>query len=58
LLGDSLMLEAKAHSCGVPATLEVWAGMVHVWQAFYPMLSEGLDAIEGVARFCDKCWSE
>ena len=57
LLGDSLLLEARAHRCGVAATLEVWAGMVHVWQAFYPMLSEGRDAIDGIARFFDKRWS-
>jgi monoterpene epsilon-lactone hydrolase len=56
LIGDSLLLEAQAHRSGVSATLEVWAGMVHVWQAFYPMLGEGLEALERIARFCEKRW--
>ena len=56
LLGDALLLEAQAHRAGVPATLEVWAGMVHSWQVFYPMLSEGLEAIERIAEFCNKQW--
>lgn len=58
LMGDSLLLEAQAHRAGVPATLEIWARMVHVWQAFYPLLSEGLDAIERIAAFCDKRWPD
>lgn len=56
LMGDSLLLEAQAHRAGVAATLEIWAGMVHVWQAFHPMLGEGVEAIESIARFCEKHW--
>lgn len=58
LVGDSFLLEARAHECGVPATLEVWAGMVHVWHAFYPMLSEGRDAISGIGRFLESHWPQ
>ena len=58
LMGDSLLVEAMAHKCGVKATLEIWAGMVHVWQAFHPMLSEGQDAIDGIGRFLETRWAE
>ena len=56
LMGDSLLLEARAHQCGTKATLEIWAGMVHVWHAFYPMLSEGQDAIDRIGQFLDSHW--
>lgn len=58
LMGDSLLVEARAHDCGTKATLEIWAGMVHVWHAFYPMLSEGQDAIDRIGSFLDSHWSE
>jgi acetyl esterase/lipase len=45
LLSDSEALQARAAEQGVMAALEVWPGMIHVWHAFYAMLSAGRDAI-------------
>ena len=56
LMGDSLLLEEKAHSCGVMATLEIWANMVHVWHAFYPMLSEGQEGIDRIGAYFEPRW--
>ena len=47
LLSDATRLAEKAAAEGVPVTLEVWAGMWHVWQAFLvsgvPECSEAID---------------
>ena len=45
LLSDSETLQARAEAAGVMAALEVWPGMIHVWHAFYPMLSAAREAI-------------
>ena len=51
LLGDSLALDRKAKACGVDSTLEIWQDMIHVWQAFSPILTEGRDAIARIGEF-------
>jgi epsilon-lactone hydrolase len=51
LLDDSTELVANARRAGVDATLEVWDDMIHVFQAFFPMLPEGRDAIATIAAF-------
>lgn len=45
LLDDALALARLAGLADVPATLEIWPDMIHVWHFFAPMLSEGRDAI-------------
>ncbi len=52
LLDDAVQLADRAKAAGVPATLEVWDRMVHVWHWFLPMLEEADTAIETIGRFC------
>ena len=56
LLGDSQDLHKKALDCGVDSTLEVWDEMIHVWQAFHPMLDEGKKAIVRIGEFLQEKW--
>lgn len=51
LLDDARMLAKRAREAGVDARIEVWDGMFHVWHAFYQMLAEGEQAIEGLGQF-------
>ena len=51
LYDDTTALKARAESAGVEVSAESWAGMVHVWHAFYPLLSEGRDAIARVGAY-------
>ena len=50
---DSLRVAAKAHSDGVHVKLEVWLGMVHVFQI--RELPESLEAVEHMAGFMRSC---
>jgi acetyl esterase/lipase len=54
LLDDSLRLAQKAQRAGVDVTLEVWPGMIHVWQIFASELEEGREAIERIGAFVKK----
>lgn len=51
LLDDSRELAERAKRAGVEATLEVWDDMIHVFQAFFPLLPEAREAIERIAAF-------
>jgi acetyl esterase/lipase len=51
LLDDSTRLAERARQAGVDVTLEVWDEMIHVWQAFFGMLPEARQAIDGIAAF-------
>jgi acetyl esterase/lipase len=51
LLDDATELAANAKRDGVDVTLEVWDEMIHVFQAFFPLLTEGRQAIEKIAAF-------
>ena len=51
LLDDAEKLAAKAKAAGVNVTLEVWDEMIHVWHFFYPLLSEGREAIARIGEF-------
>lgn len=48
---DSTRLAARARAAGVPATLEVWDGMWHVFQAFAGRVSEGRQSIKMLGAF-------
>ena len=51
LLDDSIRLAEKAQAAGTAVTLEQWDNMIHVWQLFAPMLSEGGEAIAAAGAF-------
>ena len=51
LFDDSLRYVNKARAQGSPVTLQVWPGMVHVWQMFQHVLPEATHAIDEVAAF-------
>jgi len=51
LLDDARRFAARAREAGVTVDLEIWDEMIHVWQAFAPMLDEGQAAIEAIGRF-------
>jgi epsilon-lactone hydrolase len=51
LLDDSTRLADRARAAGVDVTLEIWDDMIHVFQAFAPMLPEGRQAIEKIGEF-------
>lgn len=56
LLSDSEVLQARAEAAGVMAALEVWPGMIHVWQIFYTMLSAGREAIADAGAWMSRRW--
>lgn len=51
LLDDSTRVAERAKTAGVQVSLEVWDGMIHVWQMFASMLPEGQQAIERIGQF-------
>ncbi len=51
LFSDADTLHQNAKSAGVDSTLEEWDEMIHVWHAFYPMLTEGRNAINTIGQF-------
>ena len=57
LLDDSTRIIERARKAGVEATLEVWDDMIHVFQAFAPMLPEGQQAIDKIGEYLRARWS-
>jgi monoterpene epsilon-lactone hydrolase len=51
LLDDSTRFALAAQRAGVRVTLEVWPGMIHVWQIFASELEEGREAIARIGEF-------
>lgn len=54
---DAVQLAAAARTAGVPVTLELYEGMIHVWHAFAPRLPEATAAIERIAAWLGERWS-
>lgn len=51
LYGDALRYVNRAIAAGSPARLQSWPHMVHVWQFFYPRLTEAREAWDEVGKF-------
>ena len=49
--GDAVRLHQALICAGVDSELSVWKRMFHVWQLYWPVLSEGRAAIEAAADF-------
>ena len=56
-LDDSVQFARKAAAAGVPVTLEVWEGMIHVFQQFPDELAEARDAVARIGAFLNNIWS-
>jgi monoterpene epsilon-lactone hydrolase len=54
VLDDSIMLADKARAAGVDVQLEVWDGMIHVFQMFGAELPEAHQAIASITRFLNR----
>ncbi|MCB1700242.1 MAG: alpha/beta hydrolase [Halioglobus sp.] len=51
LYGDSVRYVNRAVAAGSMARLQSWPHMVHVWQMFYPQLTEAREAWDEVGKF-------
>ncbi|MDQ0993873.1 alpha/beta hydrolase [Streptomyces sp. V3I7] len=51
LHSDSERFAAKLAKAGVPATIEVWPGMVHVWHLHHTRLAKARTALERLGAF-------
>jgi acetyl esterase/lipase len=51
LYGDAVRYVNRAVAAGSPARLQSWPHMVHVWQMFYPQLTEAREAWDEVGKF-------
>jgi monoterpene epsilon-lactone hydrolase len=51
LLDDAVVLAERARAAGVDVRLEAWDDLVHVFQAFAPMVPEAVEAIDGIGAF-------
>jgi epsilon-lactone hydrolase len=51
VLDDARILAERAKAAGVEATLEVWDGMIHVFQLYTGELPEAQDAVRRIGRF-------
>jgi epsilon-lactone hydrolase len=54
VLDDSTMFADKARAAGVDVELQVWDGMIHVFQMFAAELAEARQAIDSIAEFLDR----
>ena len=54
VLDDSTMFADKARAAGVDVELQVWDGMIHVFQMFAAELAEARRAIDSIAVFLEK----
>ncbi|MDP1585188.1 MAG: alpha/beta hydrolase [Bradyrhizobium sp.] len=51
VLDDSTMFAEKARAAGVDVDLQVWDGMIHVFQMFGSELSQAQQAVDAIAGF-------
>jgi monoterpene epsilon-lactone hydrolase len=54
VLDDSTMFADKARDAGVDVELQVWDGMIHVFQMFGAQLPEAQQAIAAIAKFLNR----
>jgi acetyl esterase/lipase len=51
LLDDAVRIAERARKAGVDVEIEEWEDMIHVFQAFAPILPEGQQAIEKIGEY-------
>ena len=57
LLDDANRIAERARKAGVDVTLDVWEDMIHVFQAFAPILPEGQQAVDQIGEYLRARWS-
>ena len=57
LLDDATRIAERARKAGVDVTLELWDDMIHVFQAFAPMLPEGQQAVDKIGEYLRARWT-
>ncbi len=53
LLDDGRRYVNKARASGTPAVVQSWGKMLHVWQMFYPEVTEAGDAWDEIYKFVE-----
>lgn len=53
LLDDARRYVCKAHASGSPIKLQIWPGMMHVWQIFTPELPQAVEAWSEIGKFLE-----
>ncbi len=53
LYDDTTRFEKKLKEAGVQVDVEIWKKMVHVWQAYAPILPEAMKAIEKLGLYIE-----
>ncbi len=51
LLDDAVDLAERARAAGVDAQIAIWDDMIHVFQAFFPLVEEGRQSIAQLGKF-------
>ena len=54
LYDDTTRFEKKLKEAGVDVEVEIWEKMVHVWQAYAPILPEAMKAIKIMGSYIEK----
>jgi len=54
LLDDARRYVNKARSAGSPVYFQSWAGLLHVWQIFYPEVPEAREAWDHISGFLER----
>jgi acetyl esterase/lipase len=57
LLDDSTRIAERARKAGVAVTLDIWDDMIHVFQAFAPILPEGQKAVDQIGEYLRARWA-
>lgn len=56
LLSDSTTLAERAGAAKVDVTLEIWPGMIHVFQVFHALLTDARRALDRMADWAEPHW--
>ncbi len=51
LLSDAIDFAERAKAAGVETDIKIWPDMIHVFQAFYPLVDEGRESIAEMGEF-------
>lgn len=58
LTDDATRLATKIKEAGGEVDLQIYPGLVHVWQLFWRLVPEATEAIDCIAQFTQKHWQQ